>query len=182
MKIVLLGRAGSGKDTLANKLASQYNFTVLTTGELYRKEAAAQTELGLRAKAFWAGGNLCPDEMTNELMKKAIEEVKDSPYLLFNGYPRTKQQAEFLDNIVRTDLALELSIDDETAVSRLLARKREDDTEEGIRQRLKVFHTNSAGIVEYYKAQNRYRIINSTLPPNLVFSQAVKIIFESMKH
>jgi len=98
MNIVILGGAGAGKGTLAKQLQKKHGYFPLAPGELYRKEAELKTEFGLRAKSYWGDGNLCPDEMTNELVKNTISRFIRATFI-FDGYPRTAVQAKYLDSI-----------------------------------------------------------------------------------
>jgi adenylate kinase len=181
MYLVLLGIAGSGKGTLAKQLVSKYNYRTLTTGELYRTEASLGTEFGLKAKEYWGNGNLCPDEMTNELMRKYVSDLAGGN-VIFDGYPRTAAQAVFLDGIAKIDLVLDLHISDDVAVKRLLRRglteNRPDDTEEVITQRLKVYHANNIGLVEYYKGRMRegYIKVDSDRPVEDVFKSVEELL------
>ena len=155
MNIVLLGGPGAGKGTLAKQLRAKYGYFILSPGDLYRREAELETEFGLRAKEYWADGNLCPDEMTNELVRKTVNELPDGCPIIFDGYPRRRSQAEYLDSICNVELVIELRVRDDVVVDRLLRRKeienRPDDTEEVIRQRLDVYHENNDPILEYYR-------------------------------
>jgi adenylate kinase len=154
MNIVLLGGPGSGKGTLAKQLCSKFGYVVLSPGELYRREANLGTEFGLRAKAYWDDGNLCPDEMTNELVRSEVEKLGESS-IIFDGYPRTIVQAKYLDSICKIHLILDLYVGDDTVTRRLLKRasieNRPDDTEDVIKTRLKVYHNNIYDIVDYYE-------------------------------
>lgn len=181
MNIVLLGAPGAGKDTLAAKLSAVYGYKILTTGELYRKERDAGTELGLRAYSYWGNGNLCPDDMTNELMKNALNALKPTDVAVFNGYPRTKSQAEYLDSVSKIGLALNISVSDDTAIKRLLGRGRIDDTEEVVKQRLAVYHKNNIGVVDYYK-DGRLKTIDGNASPSDVFSRALPLILDAVSH
>lgn len=176
MNIVLLGAPGAGKDTLAAKFAEQYNYNILTTGALYRKEYEAKTELGIKAHAYWGNGNLCPDIMTNQLMYNAVSELKDKSHLVFNGYPRTVDQAIYLDNFSQINLVLDLSVSEDVAVERLMRRGRVDDKEEIIRQRFRVYKDNNIKLVEYYKQDNIYYTLNADKSEQDVFSEAIKTI------
>lgn len=153
MNIVLLGGPGSGKGTLSNQLQEHYNYKAITPGALYRKEADLGTEFGLRAKAYWGNGGLCPDEMTNELIKNTLESLGPGS-VVFDGYPRTVVQSAYLDSITKIDLVLDLQAEDEVVVQRLIKRKkiegRVDDTKEGIKERLRLYHQNKQFIVDYY--------------------------------
>ena len=164
--IVLLGMIGSGKSTLATQLES-FGFLVLAPGRLYRSEYEQKTEFGLKAYSYWGNGNLCPDEMTNELMQN-IMVAAGSNNLIFDGYPRSKRQAEFLDVHCKIPLVLDLSVSEDTAIKRLLKRKeidnRSDDTEEIIRQRFIVYNKNNKDMVSYYLNEGpkyRYRLIDA---------------------
>lgn len=177
--IILLGKVGSGKSTLSKQLESHGYFAIIP-GELYRQEANLKTEFGLRAKVHWKNGNLCPDEMTNELVKKTIEKINKNS-LIFDGYPRTLNQAQYLDSIISINLIIDLSIPDDISVRRLLRRReienRPDDTEEIIRQRLKVYHSNNDAIINYYSSDlGRYKLIDADRPKEDVLETIKKVL------
>lgn len=182
MGIVLLGCPGVGKGTLAKQLEEIFKMCIVTPGELYRKEAADGTEFGLRAKKYWGDGNLCPDEMTNELMRRTVSTGVTHGGWIFDGYPRTAIQAKFLDSITNIRLVFDLSITDELAVKRLLRRatieNRPDDTKEIIQTRLNVYHTNNNAIMQYYKGEERYCKLNGSGTPKDTMDLAVQVILE----
>lgn len=185
MNIVLLGCPGAGKGTLAQQLKNEYSYFILTPGELYRREKELQTEFGLRAYAYWGNGNLCPNEMTNELIHNTLKN-SNCPNIIFDGYPRTIVQAEFLDTISTIHMVIDLHINDDVSVKRLLRRReienRPDDTEDIIRQRLTVYHTNNDAIINYYsKDLNRYKLVDADKPKNDVFSEVQKIILDKAR-
>jgi adenylate kinase len=178
--IVVLGKPGAGKGTLSKQLQYECGFHTLTPGELYRTEANLKTEFGLKAKAYWADGNLCPNEMTNELIRNTLQNL-NSYNIIFDGYPRSLDQAQYLDCIAQIDLILDLYISDEISIKRLLARRekenRPDDTEEIIRQRLNVYHSNNDEIVNYYiRSPDKYKLINADRPREDVLEESKKII------
>ena len=180
MNLLLLGAPGSGKDTLAANLGA-HKYKILTTGALYRKEYEDKTELGLEAYSYWGKGNLCPDEMTNQLMFNILSK-SDKNNLIFNGYPRTLQQAKYLDTLSNIDLVFNLITPDEIAVGRLLKRARLDDTEESIKQRLKHYYTNSVEMVKYYKSRNIYFELNTNREKEEVLKEALGIINETCQN
>jgi len=96
MNIILLGAPGSGKGTQAELLVQHHNFVQLSTGDLFRKHIAENTPLGIEAKKFMNEGNLVPDEVTNEMVWDYLSTQRNDG-LIFDGYPRTIQQAEQLD-------------------------------------------------------------------------------------
>ena len=160
MNIVIMGRQAAGKDTLSTNLANNNGFSVINTGDLYRKEYAARTELGLLAYSYWGAGNICPDDITNKLMKNTISALNTN--LIFNGYPRTAEQAEYLDSLINIDLAIELCISEEEAIKRMLSRGRLDDTIDVIKVRLSVFNKNIIKIQEHYQKSGRLFSISTT--------------------
>jgi adenylate kinase len=185
MNIVLLGCPGAGKGTLAKQLQKEHSFYILSPGDLYRKEANLKTEFGLKAKAYWGGGNLCPEEMTNELVQNTLKGLPGMS-IIFDGYPRTLPQSQFLDTISLVQLVFDLHIEDDVSVARLLRRReienRPDDTEEIIRQRLKVYHSNNDAILNYYINDiKRYRLIDSNKSKQDVFDEVQQIIIQKCK-
>lgn len=165
MNIVLIGGPGSGKGTLAKQLKNRVDFYTISPGELYRKEANEGTEFGIKARdEYWGAGNLCPDEMTNELVKNTINKLGDKSFI-FDGYPRTKIQAEYLDSIIDIDFILDLISSKDVVVKRLLKRatieNRPDDTREIIEQRFDVYQTNMNGLVSYYWGDERYHTVDA---------------------
>lgn len=170
MNIVLLGAPGAGKDTLANQMHDVYGFKVLTTGALYRKEKELGTELGLRAYSYWGEGNLCPDHMTNELMQSVVARVSLGESLIFNGYPRTVDQAHFLEELSDIKLAISIEVDDDVAVQRMLKRGREGETAEVIKQRLQVYYKNSDLLKSFYNDGNRLIEVDGNGTPEETFA------------
>lgn len=162
--IVLLGAPGAGKDTLALQLQNKFSCKLITPGTIFRREADLGTPLGLRAKnEYWGKGHLCPDEITNELVKNTLERLSknQTDHTIFNGYPRSLVQAEFLQEINSVDLALDLSVTKDTSIKRLLSRRREDDTREVIEKRFQAYLQNNSAVVDYYKELGIYASINA---------------------
>ncbi|AHI54139.1 adenylate kinase [Spiroplasma sabaudiense Ar-1343] len=99
MNIILLGPPGSGKGTQAEMLVQNYRFQQLSTGDLFRKNILEKTALGLEASKLINSGNLVPDEITNKMVEQYLLENKFDN-LIFDGYPRTINQAEVLNQIL----------------------------------------------------------------------------------
>ena len=179
MNVTILGAPGAGKGTVAKQLAT-LNYTPLTPGQLYRTAYEQRTDFGVKAHSYWGSGGICPDDMTNELMRQTIANgPKDG--LVFDGYPRTLNQAQYLDGLVDVGLVLDLSIPDDVAVERLLRRSgvehRIDDTEDVIRQRLKVYHSNNEPIVTYYLSDlGRYRLIDANRDREVVWAEVKELV------
>lgn len=171
MKIILLGAPGAGKDTLANQLLEEYNYTMISPGALFRSEAKAKTELGLIAKdKYWGKGILCPDELVNTLVSNKINILNkdDTSNILFNGYPRSVCQAEFIQSLIHIDMVIDLCVSENVAVGRLLERGRLDDTEDIIKERFNQYQEKTKPVSDFYKKvwSCRYILIdaNRTIP------------------
>jgi adenylate kinase len=126
MRLVLLGPPGSGKGTQAVTLADEMSVPHIATGDLFRAEMAAETELGKLADDYISHGNLVPDEVVNEMMRVRLA-CADCDSFVLDGYPRTLQQAEALHQILE-DLerpicvAVDIEVPDEAIVERAVGR------------------------------------------------------------
>lgn len=126
MRIVLLGPPGSGKGTQAVKIAAQLGAAHIATGDLFRIEIAAETELGILANEYIAHGNLVPNEVTNELVRKRLGQG-DAQHFVLDGYPRTLDQADALEIALRElerplDGAFLIDVPDSAIVERAVGR------------------------------------------------------------
>ncbi|MGD2093856.1 MAG: adenylate kinase [Phycisphaerales bacterium] len=127
MRIVLLGAPGAGKGTQCKNIVTKYNLLHLSSGDILRKERAAGSELGEKARSFMDSGALVPDEIIIEMMAKAIKEAPDSGFIL-DGFPRTVNQATKLDeslnaNGLEIDAVLNLQINDDVVAQRMTGRR-----------------------------------------------------------
>lgn len=184
MNIVLLGAPGSGKDTIAADFIAQYHYKSLTPGEIFRQEAARGTELGIYARdTYWGNGTLCPDDIVNQLVKEAYGNLaeEERQNLIFNGYPRSVGQAEYLTELAQIDIVLELAVSEDMAVQRLLRRGREDDKEEIIRHRFGQFALKTEPVMDYYKNLKGcvYIKVDADKTPKEVFEEAFHAILEN---
>ncbi|GHU26473.1 adenylate kinase [Bacilli bacterium] len=124
LAVVLLGAPGSGKGTLAKKLVTDYNFVHVSTGDLFRKTIASGSELGNQLMSIVASGALVSDEVTNSVMKEELLTLINSHRrFILDGYPRTPEQAKFLDNIVKPDLILLINVEKDLAIKRIVGRR-----------------------------------------------------------
>jgi adenylate kinase len=167
--LILFGSPGSGKGTQSQKIAEKYGLVHLSTGDLLRKEIAQKTHLGIEAKKLIDMGQLVPDEIVVSLIDNCIERNKQAKGFLFDGFPRTLNQAKALDKLltlkkseIKSVLALEA--DDDILVERLLNRgktsgRSDDMNEEVIRNRFTVYHRETEPVANYYKEQNKFKPI-----------------------
>lgn len=128
MRVVLVGAPGAGKGTQAQYLAKHYGIPQISTGEIFRANIAAQTELGRRAKLYMDAGDLVPDEVTIAIVRDRLAQADTAPGFLLDGFPRTVPQAEALSGILDElqtplDAVLELQIEDDEVVRRLSGRR-----------------------------------------------------------
>ena len=121
-KILLLGAPGSGKGTQAKFLVAEYGHEHVSTGDILRAEVASSSELGLEAKQYMDQGALVPNDIVNQMVLKKIKSLERNPFL-FDGYPRTVNQAEFLnENNIQFDLVLFFYISLEAVLDRMSGR------------------------------------------------------------
>lgn len=179
MHIIILGPPGSGKGTQSEQLITTFDLEHLSTGDMLRGEIAAGTELGLKAKSVMDAGDLVSDDIILGMVENKIQQSDKG--LLFDGFPRTIPQAEGLDKILaRTKTAvshvIELKIEDDVIVERMLARGREDDNEETIRNRLDVYKAQTAPVIGHYQGQNIVHSVNGDQSIDAVFSDIKAVL------
>jgi adenylate kinase len=159
MRLVLLGPPGAGKGTQAARLAAHYGIPAISTGDIFRANIKNETPLGLQVKEVLASGGYVTDEITNEIVRDRLFEDDAEQGFLLDGFPRTAAQVETLDAILAEhghalDAVLELTVDSEAVVQRLLKRAeiegREDDTEQVIRERQAIYRRETAPLTEVY--------------------------------
>ena len=157
MNILLIGPPGSGKGTQGQFLINDHKFIGIITGDLLRTESKSGSDLGNQIKALIDAGNYVPDEMINDMLTTHLSnlEIPEGCGLLFDGYPRTVEQAEYLDSLVTIDKVIFLNVNQEELVKRILKRgktsKRADDqNEEVIRTRIQTFIDLTYPIKDYY--------------------------------
>lgn len=165
--LILFGPPGSGKGTQSDRLVEKYGLVHLSTGNLLRSEIADKTPLGIEAKNFMDKGQLVPDEVVIGMIDNSLDQHKDAKGFLFDGFPRTANQAKALDKLlelkktaIHSVLALEVSEDE--LVHRLLERGktsgRPDDTnEEIIRNRFSVYRNETTPVADHYKALHKFK-------------------------
>ncbi len=126
--LIFLGPPGAGKGTQAKKLAQQYGWTHISTGDLFRSAYAQRTPLGIKAHdEYWGKGNLVPDEVTNELAFERLQKPDCAAGFILDGYPRTVGQAEALQGFLASekksiDLVIQLACDENALVERIASR------------------------------------------------------------
>jgi adenylate kinase len=197
MYVILLGPPGAGKGTQAQKVTEHTGLVHVASGDLFRAALRDGTELGQRAKSYMDKGELVPDNIVIDMILERISQPDCQQGVLFDGFPRTKEQAEALEQALQArgagiDTVLYFNVPDEVLVKRVSGRllcrncgavyniyfnppknegvcevcgstdlyQRSDDNEETVRNRLQVYHQQTAPLVEYYKTQGKLREID----------------------
>ncbi len=166
--LVLFGPPGAGKGTQSIQIAEKYHLAHISTGDIFRREIKNETPLGLKVKGIIEKGELVPDELLLDLLRNAMHHYDKVEGFVFDGFPRTIRQAEDLDLLLQEDgekvnLTLALEVDEQELITRLLIRAeregRKDDTREVIANRLKVYHSQTSPLIDYYEKQGKFRAV-----------------------
>ena len=123
MKLILLGAPGSGKGSLAKKIASDFKIPQISTGDLFRQCVKEDNEFAKRVKAIMASGDLVPDEITVQLVENRINEKDCEKGFILDGFPRTIAQAKALEQITQIDAIVLVELPFETIIERLSSRR-----------------------------------------------------------
>jgi adenylate kinase len=159
MRIVLLGPPGSGKGTQAALLVEHLGLPHISTGELLRDAVKSGSELGVRAKSIIDKGELVPDDIVSDMLEERLGQADVAGGFILDGYPRNVAQAKSLDVMLErikqpADEAIHIDIDPELIIARIAKRAKEegrsDDTEETVRNRLRVYEEQTAPVADYY--------------------------------
>ncbi|MFH0711569.1 MAG: adenylate kinase [archaeon] len=122
MKKIFLGAPGSGKGTAASKIAPKRNVPHISTGDLFRENINKKTPIGAKAKEYIEKGELAPDEIVIEMLKKRIQQEDCQNGFILDGFPRTISQAEKLSKLTNIDLVINISVPKEIIIQRLSSR------------------------------------------------------------
>ena len=182
IRLVILGRQGSGKGTQCFRLSESYGTIHISTGDILRAAVETQTELGKKAKIIMDAGDLVPDEIIYAIVAERIEmeDVITSGFIL-DGYPRTSSQAQALEEeLLSSGLSLDLAINLEVPVGevtqRMLDRSRADDTEEAIKRRLEIYENETAPLLEWFEERNNLIVVDGLGTEDAVFSRLQDVI------
>jgi len=152
-RLLFLGPPGAGKGTQAQRLSERFQLLHLSTGDLLRAEIRAASDLGRQVEAVMSKGELVSDALVLAIVGERLR-ANGGGWLL-DGFPRNLSQAEALDGLLKDlgqplERVLLMELDDETLVTRLLNRGRTDDTEDVIRNRLRVYRDQTAPLIQHY--------------------------------
>lgn len=186
INIVLFGAPGCGKGTQAQRLKEHYGIDHVSTGEVIRDEIRRGTELGRSMEQYIKEGKLAPDAIVIGMIANYVADHKDAKGCIFDGFPRTTVQAEEFDRILakeglKVDIMVDIHVPEEELVKRLLLRgkdsgRADDASEEVIRERLDVYHKQTAVVADYYTAQKKYASVDGVGTMDEVFARIAAVI------
>lgn len=160
--IIIFGAPGSGKGTYSDEIVARYGMGHISTGDVLRNEIKNGTDLGKVAKGYIDNGQLIPDELMIDILAKTYDAQPEGKGVIFDGFPRTIAQAEALKRMLaerKHDMGVmvELVVDEETLLARLLNRAKEqgraDDNEETIKKRFEVYHNQTEPLAEWFEKE-----------------------------
>lgn len=168
-RLIVFGVPGAGKGTQATRIAGALGIPAISTGDIFRDNITNKTPLGLQVREILASGTYVPDEITNAIVRDRLGQPDALDGFLLDGYPRTKAQVVELDDLLAAqgaslDAVLELTVDTDEVVQRLLKRAevdgRADDTEEVVRHRLAVYDEETAPLAALYRERGILRQVD----------------------
>ena len=172
LNIILFGKPGAGKGTQADYIKNYFNLVHISTGDLFRNNIKNKTQLGLMAKSFMDQGKLVPDQVTIDMLKNEVTKNDKANGFIFDGFPRTRSQAEILDeflNSMKMNITATISLDVEDLIleKRLIKRGKisgriDDQNLDKIRNRFKEYNKKTFPLINYYKSFNKFHSISGT--------------------
>ena len=191
MRLILLGPPGAGKGTQAQRLVEKHKIPQLSTGDMLRAAVAAQTPVGLKAKAIMDAGELVSDEVVNAIVAERIDQKDCKKGFILDGYPRTLAQADALGKMLskrklKLDAVIELLVDDKALVGRIVKRAeeakaagqsvRKDDNPTVFDERLREYYKKTAPLTGYYYAKRQLSGIDGMASIDDVTGQIDKLL------
>ena len=169
LNIVLFGPPGAGKGTQSEKLIAKYKLAHISTGDLFRKNLKEGTKMGILAQKYMDEGNLVPDEVVIGMVDDKIKETNKSNGYIFDGFPRTVEQAKALDELMNkneTPISTMISLDvpEKELTKRLLERGKtsgrpDDQNLDKIKNRIQVYQDETLPVASYYQKQEKHNNI-----------------------
>ena len=177
--IVIFGAPGSGKGTQSDRMIEKYGLNHISTGDVLRAEIKKGTELGKTAASFIDNGQLIPDDLMVSILASVYDSFGDHKGVIFDGFPRTIAQAEALKKMLaargqEVSVMLDLEVPEDELMVRLIKRGQEtgraDDNEETIKNRLVVYHSQTAPVIDWYKNDGKYQHIDGVGSMERIFA------------
>lgn len=174
MRLLLIGAPGAGKGTQAVRLAERLGIAHISSGDLLRQHVTEGTALGKQVQQYVSRGDLVPDQIVLDMLRKPIVAASQAGGYVLDGFPRTVEQAEIAYDTARelgvaVQVAIHLAVDRDELVRRLLARGRgTDDTQEVIEHRLEVYDERTRPMIDYYARRELLLTVNGARPADEV--------------
>ncbi len=179
MRLLLIGAPGAGKGTQAVRLAEHFGVAHISSGDLLRQHVKDHTAFGAKVKEYVSAGDLVPDQLVLDMLRKPIVEASANGGYVLDGFPRTVDQAEIAYETARelgvaVQVAAYLDVPREELVRRLLARGRgADDTQAVIEHRLEVYDAKTQPMIAYYAEREILVTVDGSQPPDDVTAALV---------
>ncbi len=209
MNLILLGAPGAGKGTQATKIADRYGLVHISTGDIFRANIKAGTEIGLLAKSYTDKGELVPDEVTCAIVRDRLTWEDCKKGYLLDGFPRNLFQAEELDKFAHIDGVVNINIDHALLMDRLCGRRvcrecgesyhvstlggkttcarcggelyqRKDDNPETVGARLAVYNEQTAPLIDYYTRKGIILNFTGSEAPAEALFEEVKAVLDKL--
>ena len=182
MRMLLIGAPGSGKGTQATLISERFGIAHISSGDLLRTHVEDNTTIGRAAKEYLARGDLVPDSIVMDMLRKPVVAASRAGGYVLDGFPRTVEQAKAAYETaselgVAVEVAVYLDVPTEELTRRLLARGRgKDDTPEVIEHRLQVFEAKTRPMLHYYAEREELITVNGARPvPEVFWSISVQL-------
>jgi len=179
MRLLLIGAPGAGKGTQAERLAQRFGITHISSGDLLRQHVREQTSIGRTIKSYVDQGDLVPDSVVLDMLRKPVVAAVEAGGYVLDGFPRTVEQAEASFPVaqalgVEVQAAIHLDVPREELVRRLLSRRRgSEDTEAVIEHRLEVYMAKTVPLLAYYAGRELMFAVDGAQPPDAVHEEIV---------
>ena len=183
---VIFGPPGSGKGTQAARIEKAFGLKHMSTGAILREEVAKGTSIGKQIARDMASGDLVPDDLIVDIVRRRLPEAGAGAGVLLDGFPRTVAQARALDAMLARegrglDFVIALDVPEKELVERILRRAklegRSDDTAEAIAERMHEYRTLTAAVLDHYRKQGvRVAEIDGRRSPDEVFERVRRAI------
>jgi len=173
VRLLLIGAPGAGKGTQATRIAEHFGVAHISSGDLLREHVGQETAIGRAAQEYMERGDLVPDAVVLDMLRKPVVEASAAGGYVLDGFPRTVEQAEAAyavakDLGVAVQVAVHLEVDPASLIARLVARGEEagrtDDTPEVIEHRIAVYEERTQPLLHYYRERERLVTVNGDRP------------------
>ena len=208
MNVIFLGPPGAGKGTQAVRVCERLGIPQISTGDILRRAIKEQTPTGLAAKAYIDKGELVPDSVVIDIVRERLAAKDCENGYILDGFPRTVPQAQALATFAKIDAVIDIEVSDEKLTERLSGRRvclscggtyhvsrlngsttcekcgagliqRYYDKAETVLSRLKVYHAQTAPLIDFYAEQGLLRTVDGSQPMDDCFSAILSALGEA---